>query len=532
MRRTILTVLLLVLGAHAAAAKTLVFCSEGNPEALNPQLVTTTTGMNAAMPMFNNLVEFAPGSTEIRAALAESWTISDDGRTYVFQLRPGVRFHPAPDFTPTREMNADDVVFSLMRQWDESHPFHKVTVGGFDYFKDMGLLELIEAIEKVDERAVRIRLARPEAPFLANLAMPFNAILSAEYAATLAARGEPERLDAWPVGTGPFVFDGYQKDVTVRYRAFDGYWRGRQPIDTLVFSITPNPAVRLIKLKAGECQLMVFPDPADAAAIAADPALVLMRQEGFNIGYLSLNTRMAPFDDVRVRRAVNMAIDKGLILETVYAGAGVVAKNPIPPTLWSYNDDIEPYPHDAEAARRLMVEAGYANGIDTELWYMPVSRPYNPNGKRVAELIAADLAMIGIRAELRTEGWQEYRIRLQSGSAPMALFGWTGDNGDPDNFFDVLLGCTAARPGGNNVAKWCDRDYEALVSRAKVAPSRAEREELYRKAQVIFHDEAPWVPLAHSVVFLGARKAVTGFKMDALGRNIFEGVDLSDVDSR
>ncbi len=241
-----------------------------------------------------------------------------------------------------------------------------------------------------------------------------------------------------------------------------------------------------------------------------------------------MNTQRPPFNDLRVRRAINMAIDKAAIIEAVYRGAGVAAKNPIPPTMWSYNDDIEDYPYDPDAAQKLMIEAGLAEGFDTDLWYIPVSRPYNPNGKRIAELIQYDLARIGIRTKLVTDEWSQYRARLQAGEAPMALYGWTGDNGDPDNFLNVLLGCTSARPGGNNVAKWCDPEYDALVTEAKQISDRSKREALYRQAQEIFHDQVPWVPLAHSVVMMATRANVTGYKMDPLGRQPFEGVDLKE----
>jgi dipeptide transport system substrate-binding protein len=509
-----------------AAAKTLVFCSEGNPEALNPQIVTTTTGMNASRPMFNNLVEFAPGSSTIIAGLAESWTISEDGTEYTFRLRSGVKFHANDIFRPSRDLTADDVLFSLLRQWKTDHPYHQVSGSRYDYFRDLGMAELLSAIDKIDDHTVRIRLTRPDATFLANLAMPFNVILSAEYAATLLKAGMPERLDREPIGTGPFAFVAHQRDVNVRYRRFPGYWGGSQPIETLVFAITPNPAVRLTKLQAGECHVMAFPNPADIKKIEQDPSLKLLRQEGLNIGYLALNTTKKPFDDVRVRRAINMAIDKDAIIEAVYGGAGVKAKNPIPPTLWSYNHAIRDYVYDPAEARRLMVEAGQPAGFETELWYMPVSRPYTPNAKRVAELIEADLSKIGIRAKLMTEEWNQYRTRLQAGEASMALYGWTGDNGDPDNFLDVLLGCTAARVGGNNVAKWCEPEYDGLVNRAKRIADRSERERLYRRAQEIFKSEAPWVPIAHSIVFMATRSEVTGFEIDPLGRHIFEGVDL------
>jgi dipeptide transport system substrate-binding protein len=527
MIRILITVLMLAcLPTASATAKTFVFCSEGNPESLNPQIVTTTTGMNAGRPMFNTLVEFAPGSTTLVPGLAESWRVSDDGRDYVFRLRQGVRFHSNASFKPTREMNADDVLFSLNRQWKEDHPYHRVSGSRYDYFKDLGMQELLSAIEKVDAHTVRIRLTRPDAVFLGNMAMPYNVILSAEYAQALLDAGTPSRLDLEPVGTGPFAFSGFQKDVAIRYNAFRDYWGGERAITSLVFSITPNPAVRLTKLKAGECHAMAFPNPTDLPKITADKSLKLLQQEGLNIGYLALNTTKRPFDDVRVRRAVNMAIDKGAIIEGVYQGAGVVAKNPIPPTLWSHNDDVRDYEFDVAEAQRLLREAGYPEGFETDLWYLPVSRPYTPNGKRVAEMIQADLAKVGIRLKLVTDEWSQYRARIQAGDAPMALYGWTGDNGDPDNFLHVLLGCAGARVGGNNIAKWCNPEYDSLVTQAKRVADRTERERLYREAQVIFKAEAPWVPLAHSVVFMATRQEVVGFEMDPLGRHIFEHVDL------
>ena len=517
---------ILVAAAPGAGAKTLVFCSEGDPSSLNPQFATTTTTMNAGRPIFNNLVDLEPGSLKVVPSLAESWSVSDNGLDYVFRLRAGVPFHGNDIFRPTRPMNADDVVFSLERQWRPDHPFHATPSARYDYFQDLGMPDLLERVEKRDDRTVLIRIKRPDATFLSSLGMPFNAVLSAEYAAQLTREDRKELIDERPIGTGPFMFVGYQKDVAVRYRAFGDYWAGRQPIDTLVFSITPNPAVRLTKLRSGECHVAAYPNPAETDRIVRDPGLRLLVQEGLNIGYLALNATKPPFTDVRVRRAVNMAVDKSAIVEAVYGRAGVVAKNPVPPILWSYNDDVRDYPFDPGAAGRLLAEAGYPTGFETELWYMPVSRPYNPNGRRIAELIAADLAKLGIRLKLVTDDWNAYRTKLQAGDAPMALFGWTGDIGDPDNFLNVLLGCTSARPGGNNVAKWCDPAFDALVTQAKRSGNQAERDRLYRDAQVIAKREAPWVPLAHSLVYMATRREVTGYRMDLLGRQPFDGVDL------
>ncbi|AWN49060.1 ABC transporter substrate-binding protein [Methylobacterium terrae] len=511
-----------------AAAKTLVFCSEGNPESLNPQLVTTTTGMDAAWPVFETLVAFEPGTTTIRPGLAESWTISPDGRDYTFTLRAGVAFHANARFRPTRPLAAEDVVFSLARQWREDHPFHKVSGGQYAYFRDLGLPGLIEAVEAPDPRTVRIRLREADATFLPNIAMTLGAVQSAEYAAQLLAAGEPERLDREPIGTGPFSFAAFQPDVALRYRAFSAYWGGRTPISSLVFSITPNAAVRLAKVRAGECHLMPFPNPSDLEAIRADPGLALMREEELNVGYLAFNVTKPPFDDLRVRRALAMAIDKAAIVAGVYGPGGTAARSPLPPNLWGHDPALPEPPLDRPAAQRLLAEAGLPSGFEAELWYPPVSRAYNPNGRRVADMIQADLARIGVRLRLRTDEWSAYRARMLAGEPALALFGWTADNGDPDNFLGVLLGCVPAQPGGSNIARWCDPAFDALVAEARRVSGQDARADLYRQAQGIFAREVPWVPIAHSAVFVAARRELTGYRMDPLGRHLFRGVDLRE----
>lgn len=516
-------------GTPLRAAETLVYCSEGNPESLNPQRVTTSTGMDAAMPMFETLVAFRPGSTVIAPALAESWTVSDDGLVYTFTLRRGVRFHDAEGFHPSRPLSAQDVVFSIERQWKDDHPFHPVSGGDYPFFVDMGLPDLLRRVEAVDAHTVRIVLNRPEAPFLADLAMPFMAVQSAEYAERMAAAGTPERIDTHPVGTGPFAFVDYRPDMAVRFRAFDGYWGGRAAIDRLAFAVTPNAAVRFNKLRAGECHVMAAPGPSDLARIEAAPELELLHQEGMNVSYLAFNTARPPLDDVRVRRALSMAIDKRTLVDAVFRGAGQPARGPLPPTLWGYVADLPTVPYDPDGARRLLAEAGHPGGLAIDLWYMPVTRPYMPNAKRVAEMMRADLEAIGVAVTLRTAEWDAYRNALAQGEHMTGILGWSGDNGDPDNFLHALLSCTAARPGGGNMARWCDPAFDALIERAKRTADPAERARLYGEAQAVFAAELPWLPIAHSVVFTALRREVRGYRQSPFGFHLFRDVDLEPV---
>ncbi len=509
------------------SAKTLIFCSEGSPEGFNPAFFTAGTTFDASgRPLYNRLVEFERGTTKIVPGLAESWSVSPDGLEYTFNLRKGVKFHSNANFKPTRDFNADDVVFSFTRQLKPDHPYHKVSNKSYEYFTSMSMNKLLKDVQKVDDYTVKFILTRPEAPMIANLGMDFASIFSAEYADAMMKAGTPEKVDNEPIGTGPFTLQNYQKDAVIRYRAFDNYWGGKAKIDTLVYSITPDASVRYQKLKAGECHVMPYPNPADLAAMKTDPAVNLLTQEGLNIGYLGYNTEKKPFDDPRVRKALNMAINKAAIIDAVYQGAGTAAKNPIPPTIWSYNQSTKDDPYDPEAAKKLLAEAGFPNGFETDIWAMPVQRPYNPNARRMAELIQADWDKIGVKAKIVSFEWGEYLKRTAAGEQQTFMLGWTGDNGDPDNFLAVLLGCDAV--GSANRARWCNKEFNDLIQKAKTVSDIGERTKLYEQAQAVFKREAPWATIAHSVVFKPVRKEVQDFKISPFGQHVFYGVDIKE----
>ncbi|TKT74257.1 ABC transporter substrate-binding protein [Aquamicrobium sp. LC103] len=510
----------------AASAKTFVYCSEGSPEGFDPSLYTAGTTFDAAAhTVYNRLLEFKPGTTETEPGLAESWEISDDGMEYTFKLRPGVKFHTTDYFTPTRELNADDVVFSFERQLKADNPWHQYVAGAaWEYFNGMGFPDLIKSIEKVDDMTVKFVLNQKEAPFLANLAMPFASIMSKEYADKLEADGNMVQLNQQPLGTGPFTFVAYQQDAVIRYKSNQDYWGGAQKIDDLVFAITPDASVRFQKLKAGECHLMPFPNAADVEAMKADSNLKVMEQEGLNVAYLAYNTTQAPFDKPEVRKALNMAINKQAIVDAVFQGAATPAKNPIPPTMWSYNESIEDDKYDPEAAKKMLEEAG-VSGLSMKVWAMPVSRPYMLNARRAAELIQSDFSQIGVNVEIVSYEWAEYLDRSKEKDRDGAvILGWTGDNGDPDNFLHTLLGCAAV--GGNNRAQWCNEEFDKLVNTAKTETDQAERTKLYEEAQVVFKREAPWATLDHSLSIVPMRKEVEGFVQSPLGDFAFDGVDL------
>jgi dipeptide transport system substrate-binding protein len=511
-----------------ASAKTFVYCSEASPSGFDPALSTSGTTYDAVgHTVYNRLVDFKKGTTEIEPGLTESYDVSDDGLQYTFHLRKGVKFHTTEFFTPTRDFNADDVLYSFDRQRDPSHPWHQyIGAASWEYFAGLGLPELIQSIEKLDDYTVKFTLKRKEAPFLANIAIPFASIMSKEYADKLQADGKMEQMNLLPVGTGPFVFVGYQQDAVLRYKANPDYWAGKPKVDDLVFAITTDATARYQKLVAGECNLASYPNAADVAAMKANPDLKVLEAPGLNVGYLAYNTMMPPFDKAEVRKALNMAINKQAIVDAVFQGAATVAKNPIPPGMWSYNNAIEDDKYDPEAAKKLLADAGVTD-LSMKIWAMPVSRPYMLNARRAAELMQSDLAKVGAKAEIVSYEWAEYLQRVRAKDRDGAvILGWTGDNGDPDNFLDAMLGCDAV--GGNNWAQWCNKEFDDLVTKAKETTDQAERVKLYEAAQVVFKREAPWNTLDHSLAVVPMRKNVEGFVQSPLGAFEFDTVDITE----
>ncbi|MCB0408507.1 MAG: ABC transporter substrate-binding protein, partial [Bdellovibrionales bacterium] len=475
--------------------------------------------------LYDRLVEFERRGTKIVPGLATEWKTSKDGLTFTFTLRKGVPFHTTKNFTPTRTLNADDVLFSFNRQRFKDHPYHNVNGGTYEYFKSMEMDAIIKDIVRLDDYKVKFVLNHPEAPFLANLAMDFASILSKEYADQLLKQKKPEQLALDPVGTGAFQLVRYQKDNMIRYTANKNYFGGAPKVDSVVFSITPDPSVRYQKLKTGECHFAAEPSPTDIANMKKSKNIQVLERPGLNIGYLAMNVQKPPFNNRDVRQAVAHALNRSAYIKAIYLGNASVAKNPIPPTMWSYNKNVEDYDYNIEKAKGLLKKAGFEKGLSIELWTLPVSRPYNPNGKKMGELIQEDLKKVGIQVKLVTYDWPTYLAKARKVEHQMIQLGWTGDNGDPDNFLNVLLGCAGVE-AGSNVARWCDKNFENLVEKAKSTTDIAKRTELYEKAQEIFKKEAPWVTLAHATVFKAMSPQVKGYKISPFGTEDFTKIEL------
>lgn len=515
----------LALAVAPGQAKSLIHCAEAAPDSLNPQYSTSGNSYDIAQHLYEKLVNVKRGSLELEPQLATGWELSDGGRTIDFTLRTGVKWHRTKLFAPTRDLTADDVVFSFARQMDKGHPYNAVAGGKiYPAFHNLGLSTNLVAVEKLDAHRVRFRLREPDAGIFYALASHAMSIQSADYADAMLKAGTPEKVDLEPVGTGPFQLVRHLQDTEVRMRANKDYWRGAPPLDQLVFVIAPDATVRYAKLKAGECHTMTYPNPADLDRMRQDKDVRLVGVQAMSVGYVAMNMMREPFDDARVRLAVNLAVDKKSILEQAYMGTAVSAVTPIPVGHWAHDDSIRDLPHDPARARALLAEAGLKDGFETELWTMPVVRPYNPAPRRIAEMIQSDLAKVGITAKIVTYEWGEYVRRVRFGEAPMAQFGWSSD--EVDRFMSDLLSCEAAKPGNGNLARWCDPEMDRLITAARRTGDQATRRDLYVKAQAIFRQTLPWVPMAHPQVFMGVRPEVVDFRASPSTRLDFYGVSV------
>ncbi|QMV63175.1 ABC transporter substrate-binding protein [Pseudomonas berkeleyensis] len=507
-----------------AQAATLSVCTEASPEGFDVVQYNSLTTTNASADMLmNRLVEFDAEQGKLLPSLASSWSVSEDGLVYDFQLRDDVPFHQSADFKPSRKLAAEDVLFSFQRMLDPQHPWHQVAASGYPHAQSMQWPSLIAKIEAPDAHSVRITLTRRDATFLATLSMGFASIYPAEYAAQLLAAGTPQKLNSAPVGSGPFVFERYQKDAAVRYRANPDYFAGKPGVDRVIFAITPDSNVRLQRLRRGECQIALSPKPQDVQAIAGDTKLKSAQTAAFMTAFVGINSQHAPLDKPQVRQAINLAFDKASYVKAVFEGSAEPAQGPYPANTWSYAKDLPGYAHDPAKARTLLAEAGLADGFKTTLWTRPSGSLLNPNPNLGAQLLQADLAKIGVDAEIRVIEWGELIRRAKAGEHDLLFMGWAGDNGDPDNFLTPQFSCASVE-SGLNFARYCDETLDKLIADGKASSDQNERSRLYQQAQKIIQEQALWLPLAHPTAFALLSEKVQGYKVSPFGRQDFSRV--------
>jgi len=513
---------LLAAAPALALAKPLTVCTESSPDGFDivqfNSLVTTNASADV---IFNSLVSYDEAEKKVVPALAQSWDVSPDGLTYTFHLRPNVQFQTTDYFKPTHALNADDVVFTFSRMLDDSNPWHKVAgASGFPHAQSMGLPKLIKSVSKVDENTVKFELNQPDATFISILTMGFASIYSSEYADQLLKAGKQVDLNAKPIGTGPFVLKSYTKDAVIRYDVNPSYWGPKPKIDRLIYAITPDATVRAQKVKAGECQIALSPKPQDVTDAKTDKSLAVVQTPAFMTAFVALNTDKKPLDNQKVRAALNMAFDRTTYLKTVFDNTATAAVNPYPPNTWSYNKSVKPWPYDPAKAKNLLAQAGFPNGFSTTIWVRPTGSMLNPNPKAGAELLQADFAKIGVKADVKVIEWGELIKEAKLGQHDSLFMGWAGDNGDPDNFLSPLFSCNAVK-SGINFARFCDADLDKLIADGKATPDQAKRAKAYEAAQQIIHDQALWIPLGYPTAAAITRSDVSGYHVSPFGRQNF-----------
>jgi ABC-type transport system substrate-binding protein len=447
--------------------------------------------------LFDGLMDYEPGTTELIPDLAESYTTSDDQLTYTFVLRDGVTFHNG------RELVASDIKYSIERA---VNPETQSPGQGFFWqiagFDEMvaGEADELSGITTPDDRTVVFQLSQPDANFLHVMAINFGFAVPQE-----AVEEFGEDFGRNPVGTGAYEMTEWTLGQRVVFERNEDYFRDGVPyLDTIIFEVGQEPQVALLRLERGEVDVLGDPIPsANFLEELEDPANegLIVEGELLHTGYITMNTTQAPFDDVRVRQAVNMAVNKERVVQIVN-GRGSVANQPLPPAMPGYDADFEGYPYDPEQAQALLAEAGYPDGFETELYAMNT----DPN-PRIAQSIQQDLAEIGIDAEIQSLAQSTVIAAGGDGTAPMVWSGgmaWIADFPDPSNFYGPILGCGGAVPGGWNWAKYCNEDIDVLAAEADgmASPDQAEeRLELWRDIYRQVMDDAPWVPVYNEVPF-------------------------------
>ncbi|MDP4083267.1 MAG: ABC transporter substrate-binding protein [Bacillota bacterium] len=501
-------------GSKKTAPKkdTLVFARGGDSTSLDP--ITTTEGetFKVTQNIFETLLTYGKQDTTIHPGLAKSWTVSPDGLTYTFKLQQGVKFQDGTDF------NADAVVFNFDRWMNgDSDKFPYYTMFG-GYKKDAG--HVIKEVKAVDANTVQFVLKRSQAPFLKNLAMsPFG------IASPTAVQKWGDKFREHPVGTGPFKFVEWKQNDHITLEKNPDYWqKGLPKLNKVIFRVIPDNTARLNALANGEVDLMDGLNNSDEATVKSNSNLQVIERPSMNVGYLAFTVTRKPFDNKLVRQALNMAVDKKSIIQSFYGGQAIPAKNPMPPSIEGYNDAVQEYPYDLDKAKQLLVQAGYPKGFTMDLWAMPVARPYMPEAQKVAEVIQESFSKIGVKANIKTVDWATYLDKAAKGQFDAFMLGWTGDNGDADNFLYTLLDKDSI--GSNNYSYYSNDQLHNILIQAQTESDQTKRNDLYKQAQVIIHDDAPWIPLVHSTPLLAATKDLTGYVPHPTGSEVLSNVEF------
>ena len=476
---------------NAKSGGNIVITYKDDVATLDPAIGYDWQNWSMIKSIFDGLMDYEPGTTNLRPGLAESYTVSDDGMVFTFKLRAGVKFHNG------REMTADDVKYSLDRVTNPTTQSPGAgffgSIKGFDEISS-GAANALDGVKVLDPSTVEITLTRPDATFLHVMALNFASIVPQE---AVVAAGDDFGKN--PVGTGAFSLSEWTLGQRLVFEKNPDYWRAGIPyLDAVTFEVGQEPVVALLRLQNGEVDVPGdgIP-PAKFQEVMSDPAQAARVVEGgqLHTGYITLNVNTPPMDDVRVRQAINMAINKDRIVQIIN-GRAVPATQPLPPSMPGYTEGYAGYAFDVDGAKALLAEAGHPDGFETELYVMNT----DPN-PRIAQAIQRDLDAIGVKAAIKSLAQANVIEAGGNGSAPMIWSGgmaWIADFPDPSNFYGPILGCAGAVEGGWNWSWYCNEELDAMATKADSvtdADMVDDRMNMWSEVYMGVMKDAPWVPV-------------------------------------
>jgi len=485
----------------ARADTTLVVSMAADPTGLDPEAVLNNTSGFVMATIYDGLIRYKPGTVEVEPGLAERWDISPDGLTYSFRLRKGVKYH---DGTP---FDANALIATLDRQLKKSDPNFIYNSGPVQSYIDF-TYGSVASYRAVDDSTVEVKMKEPSAALLASLAMVWNGVVSP----TAAAKYGKEFRNH-PVGTGPFIFREWRERDRVALDANPNYWKGKPKVDHLVFKEYPDAQAALLALKRGDVQIMGDVATPVIPSIRADHDLVLLTQPGLAVNGMAMPNDVPPFTDKRVRQALNYAVDKDAINKALYNGLATPMVSPLPEAQWGFDKTMTGYAYDPAKAKELLAAAGGQSGHNVELLAYSTPRGYNPAGPDLAVALQGYLQKVGIAADVRKLDIGAFLATVRSGKYQgLFITGFSGDNGDPDNFLNALFNSSQMPVG--DTAHYKNPEVDKLMDQAAREPDQVKRIAMYKTLQRQIMDDAPWLFVNSVLQVRAARTEVKGFRLN------------------
>jgi ABC-type transport system substrate-binding protein len=493
--------LLFAPAAPAAADTTLVIGIAADPTGFDPEAVLNNTSGFVMATIYDSLVRYKTGTTEVVPGLAEKWDISADGLTYTFHLRKGVTFQDGSPF------NAKTYIQGIDRILNKQNPDSIFNTGPVEGMIDF-TYEDVTSYRAVDDDTVEFKLKQPSAALLASLAMVWNGVVSP---VAVAKYGKDFRNH--PLGSGPFIFKEWRQRDQIVLDANPNYWGGKPKVDHLVFKEYPDAQAALLALKRGDIQILGDVSAQSIAALRGDANVQLITQPGLAISGVGLPNDVTPFTDKRVRQALNYAIDRDAIDKALFQGLAVPMTSPLPESQWGFDAALKGYGYDLEKAKKLLEEAGVKPGMKVEFLTYNSPRGYNPAGPDLATAIQGYLQKLGIEADVRKVDMGANLSTIRSGKYQgMFMVGWTGDNGDPDNFVGELFNSKNIPVG--NTARYHNPQVDTLLDQAVKESNPQKRLALYSQIQQAVLEDAPWIFVNSVLQVRAIRKEVKGFTLN------------------